>query len=94
MGIRRNDPAALELEISDATVVDVGYVLDPLGLGFVKVQAIRVFNEAFIFEIPREQEGVVRMPRPLHPAGVETGSKKPFVLNPARKKSSGTEPKS
>jgi hypothetical protein len=74
-------------------VVDIGYVLHPLGTGFSKVQAIRVADEAFILEIPREEGGVITMPRPLYPAEGQPGRGKRFAITP-RKEGSATDPQS
>jgi len=90
--VRRNSSRVLDLE-SDATFVDIGYVLHPLGTGFSRVQAIRVADEAFIFEIPREEGGVIPMPTPLYPAEGQPGRKKRFAITP-RKEGSATDPKS
>jgi hypothetical protein len=90
--VRRNSSRALELETM-ATIVDIGYVLHPLGIGFSRVQAIRVADEAFIFEIPREEGGAIQMPTPLHPREGQPGQKKLFEITP-RKEGSPTDPKS
>jgi hypothetical protein len=84
IGIRRNDPKALELEISDATVVDIGYVPDPLRTGIAAVQAIRLIDEALIMEIPREEDHTIKMPQPLHGRDSETGRGKRFEISASR----------
>jgi hypothetical protein len=90
LAIRNNEFSSLELEISDATIVDIGYVPDPLGDGFAKVQAVRLFDEAFILEIPREEGGVIPMPLPLHGPDSEIGPKKRFGISQEKKKTEKT----
>lgn len=91
-GIRRNDPESMELELSDATIVDIGWVLDPLGAGFLKIQAVRLYDESFVLEIPREKGGVISMPSPLHGPEGDRGRAKRFEIS-SRKEESGPDPK-
>jgi hypothetical protein len=80
--LRKNDPETLELVgMPEATVVDVGYVLDGLRTGIGAVQVIRLFDERFVMGIPREKGGVVQLP---HTLPMEPGKR--FVILARTKK--------
>ena len=84
--VRRNDAEIVQLELGiSPTVVDVGYTLNPLRTDIARVQAIRLIDEAFILEIPREESGTILMPRPLP----ETPSSPRFEIS-SREEQSGS----
>lgn len=64
--IKANNTGVLDGIPSEATIVDVGFVLNDLGTGFRDVQAIRVKDTAFIMSFPRAgSAAVMPLPRPL-----------------------------
>lgn len=80
--LRKNDPETLQLVgMPEATVVDIGYVLDGLRTGIGAVQVIRLFDERFVMGIPREKSGVVQLPRTLP---IEPGKR--FAMSARAKK--------
>jgi len=89
VAIRNNDLRELDLEFSEATVVDVGYVLNPLRTGFADVQAVRVFDEAFLMNFPCEEGRLATMPRPLHGAASEIGRRTRFEISAREEENPG-----
>jgi len=81
--LRRNDPETLQLVgMPEATVVDIGYVLDGLRIDIGAVQVVRLFDEQFVMGIPRETDGVVQLPQPLP----NTGPGRRFKISARAKK--------
>ena len=93
--IRRNETETLDLGLADSTVVDVGYVLNALRTGFGDVQAVRVVDEAFVMNFPRDKNRTITMPQPIHGSNTERSAGKRFTISPRKQKSSkptGQEP--
>ena len=89
--VRKNDTATLEGFPPSATWVDVGYVLNDLRTGIAEVQAIRVYDTAFIMSIPREEDGTIGLTYSLldGPQGGSGEAAQRFIVFP-RKEQRGT----
>ena len=72
----------------EATIVDIGPVLNDLSTGFNDVQAIRVVDTRFIIDFPESKATVMPTPLPL----IDTTAPRFTIVHPSKEDVSG-EPK-
>lgn len=82
-----NNSAEIEGLPPNATILDVGYVMNDLGTAFADAQVVRVAGTAFVMSLPKG-DAASSMPMPLFPDAGSPAAPRFAIVRPAAKKAS------